>query len=281
MPRSMWKGVVSFGMVSIPIRLYNATEASEEVKFRQLCPEHHSPISYKRWCPEGDHEVAYSDIERGYEVSKDRYVIIEDSDLDNLPLPTAHAIDISEQSDGDAAQDERARRGEAEFRCLHDRADRDHQRRGDGDRAQHVGATPDADAPIALEQSGGGDGGRQAERQVDEEDPVPAHGLREQAAGEQPDRGARGGDEAEDAEGLSAFVRLREEIHDHGEDHGRADRSADALDEAGGDKHRLRERESAQDGGGGEERKPGQEDPLAAEKVADAAGEEKEAAEGD
>ena len=96
MPRSMWKGVVSFGMVSIPIRLYNATEASEKVKFRQLCPEHHSPISYKRWCPEGDHEVAYSDIERGYEVSKDRYVIIEDSDLDNLPLPTAHAIDISE-----------------------------------------------------------------------------------------------------------------------------------------------------------------------------------------
>jgi DNA end-binding protein Ku len=92
----MWKGVVSFGMVSIPIRLYNATEASEKVKFRQLCPEHHSPISYKRWCPEGDHEVAYSDIERGYEVSKDRYVIIEDSDLDNLPLPTAHAIDISE-----------------------------------------------------------------------------------------------------------------------------------------------------------------------------------------
>src|SRR5207248_4472492 len=87
MPRSMWKGVVSFGMVSIPIRLYNATESSEKVKFRQLCPEHNSPISYKRWCPEGDHEVAYSDIKRGYEVGKDRYVIIDDKDLDNLPLP--------------------------------------------------------------------------------------------------------------------------------------------------------------------------------------------------
>jgi len=66
------------------------------VSFRQLCPEHNSPISYKRWCPEGDHEVAYSDIKRGYEVGKDRYVIIDDKDLDNLPLPTAHAIDISE-----------------------------------------------------------------------------------------------------------------------------------------------------------------------------------------
>src|SRR5207245_2609361 len=96
MPRSMWKGVVSFGMVSIPIRLYNATESSAKVSFRQLCPEHHSPISYKRWCAEGDHEVAYSEIQRGYEVGKDRYVIIEDKDLDNLPLPTAHAIDIEE-----------------------------------------------------------------------------------------------------------------------------------------------------------------------------------------
>ncbi|MGA8923610.1 MAG: Ku protein [Candidatus Dormiibacterota bacterium] len=96
MPRSMWKGVVSFGMVSIPIRLYNATESTAKVSFRQLCPEHHSPISYKRWCAEGDHEVTYSEIQRGYEVGKDRYVIIDDKDLDNLPLPTAHSIDIEE-----------------------------------------------------------------------------------------------------------------------------------------------------------------------------------------
>ncbi len=92
----MWKGVVSFGMVSIPIRLYNATESSAKVSFRQLCGEHQAPISYKRWCAEGDHEVPYSEIKRGYEIGKDRYVIIDDKDLDNLPLPTAHAIDISE-----------------------------------------------------------------------------------------------------------------------------------------------------------------------------------------
>ncbi len=96
MPRSMWKGVVSFGMVSIPIRLYNATESGAKVSFRQLCPEHHSPISYKRWCTEGDHEVPYSEIQRGFEVGKDRYVIVDDKDLDNLPLPTAHSIDIEE-----------------------------------------------------------------------------------------------------------------------------------------------------------------------------------------
>ena len=92
----MWKGVVSFGMVSIPIRLYNATESSAKVSFRQLCPDHKSPITYKRWCPEGDHEVAYGEILKGYEVGKDRYVIIDDKDLDNLPLATAHSIDITE-----------------------------------------------------------------------------------------------------------------------------------------------------------------------------------------
>src|ERR1700756_417892 len=96
MPRSMWKGVVSFGMVSIPIRLYNATESSAKVSFRQLCPEHKSPISYKRWCAEGEHEVTYGEILKGYGVGKDRYVIIDDKDLDNLPLATAHSVDIQE-----------------------------------------------------------------------------------------------------------------------------------------------------------------------------------------
>jgi len=92
----MWKGVVSFGMVSIPIRLYNATESSAKVSFRQLCPEHRSPINYKRWCPEGEHEVQYGEILKGFEVGKDRYVIIDDKDLDNIPLATTHSIDITE-----------------------------------------------------------------------------------------------------------------------------------------------------------------------------------------
>src|SRR6202171_144514 len=96
MPRSMWKGVVSFGMVSIPIRLYNATESTSKVSFRQLCPDHKAPISYKRWCAEGDHEVDYGAILRGYEVGKHRYGISDDKDLDSLPLATAHSIDIED-----------------------------------------------------------------------------------------------------------------------------------------------------------------------------------------
>jgi len=92
----MWKGVVSFGMVSIPIRLYNATESSAKDSFRQPCPDHRSPINYKRWCPEGEHEVQYGEILKGFEVGKDRYVIIDDKDMDNIPLATAHSIDITE-----------------------------------------------------------------------------------------------------------------------------------------------------------------------------------------
>jgi DNA end-binding protein Ku len=91
----MWKGVISFGMVSIPIRLYIATE-SHSVSFRQLCRDHLSPIRYKRWCQAGDHEVPYSDIVKGYEVASENYVVIQDGELDNLPLPTSRSIEIAE-----------------------------------------------------------------------------------------------------------------------------------------------------------------------------------------
>ncbi len=91
----MWRGVISFGMVNIPVRLYVATE-SHSVSFRQLCGEHMSPIKYKRWCQANDHEVAFPEIVKGYEVSMDNYVVMEDSDLDNLPLPTTRSIEISE-----------------------------------------------------------------------------------------------------------------------------------------------------------------------------------------
>src|SRR5207248_2747724 len=74
---------------------YVATE-SHSVSFHQLCPEHHARIKYRRWCPVGEHEVNYGEVERGYEVGDDRYVIIEEKDLENLPLPTSRAIEINE-----------------------------------------------------------------------------------------------------------------------------------------------------------------------------------------
>lgn len=94
MPRSIWKGVISFGMVAIPIRLYLATEG-KSVSFRLLCPDHKTPIKNKRWCPMGDHEVAWNDVLRGYEYEKDHYVVLGDEDLANLPLRSSRSIDIA------------------------------------------------------------------------------------------------------------------------------------------------------------------------------------------
>jgi DNA end-binding protein Ku len=91
----MWRGAVSFGMVAIPVRLYLATE-SKSVSFRLLCPRDHEPIRNKRWCPREDKDVAWNEVVRGYEVGKDEYVIIDDQDLEELPLNTTHTIEIAE-----------------------------------------------------------------------------------------------------------------------------------------------------------------------------------------
>jgi len=81
--------------VNIPVRLYLATESSSKVSFHLLCPDHRSRIKNKRWCPEGDHEVAWGDVVRGYEYEKGSYVILTDDDLDKLPLESSKAIDIA------------------------------------------------------------------------------------------------------------------------------------------------------------------------------------------
>jgi DNA end-binding protein Ku len=86
---------MQFGMVNIPVRLYLATESSSKVSFHLLCPDHKSRIKNKRWCPEGDHEVAWGDVVRGYEYEKGSYVILTDEDLDKLPLESSKAIDIT------------------------------------------------------------------------------------------------------------------------------------------------------------------------------------------
>ncbi len=91
----MWRGAISFGMVAIPVRMYLATE-SKGVSFRLLCPRDGAPLKNRRWCPVEDREVGWNDAVRGYEVAKDEYVRIEDEELDNLPLKTAHTIDILE-----------------------------------------------------------------------------------------------------------------------------------------------------------------------------------------
>jgi DNA end-binding protein Ku len=92
--RSIWKGVISFGMISIPVRLFPATE-NKDVSFHQLHKECNSRLKQRRWCPVCDREVEQGEIVRGYEYARGQYVVIADEDLDRLPLPSKHTIQLS------------------------------------------------------------------------------------------------------------------------------------------------------------------------------------------
>ena len=95
MARSIWRGAISFGMVSIPVRLFTATE-SKDIAFRQLHGDDaHSRVRTQRWCPVHDEVVELSEISRGYEYAKDRYVILDEEDFEKLPLPSRHTIDLA------------------------------------------------------------------------------------------------------------------------------------------------------------------------------------------
>ena len=91
----MWRGAISFGLVAIPIRLYLATE-SKGVSFRLLCPTCHEPVKNKRWCPTENREIGWNETVKGFEVGKEDFVEIEESDLEKIPLKTTHTIDIVE-----------------------------------------------------------------------------------------------------------------------------------------------------------------------------------------
>jgi DNA end-binding protein Ku len=93
--RSIWKGAVSFGLVTIPISLYTATE-DKDVRFHQLHKTDQARIRYKKFCEAEEVEVSDDEIVKGYEISKGRYVLMEDKDFEDLPVSTSHAIEIQE-----------------------------------------------------------------------------------------------------------------------------------------------------------------------------------------
>jgi DNA end-binding protein Ku len=93
--RSMWKGSVSFGLVSIPVKLYAATE-QHDVSFRQVRGSDGARIRYKRVAETDGEEVQYGDIRKGYEMPTGEVIIIEDQDLADLPLPSKRVVDVVE-----------------------------------------------------------------------------------------------------------------------------------------------------------------------------------------
>ncbi|MBU6453204.1 MAG: Ku protein [Cyanobacteria bacterium REEB67] len=94
MPATVWSGVIGFGMVSIPVKLFSAT-SSKRIAFHQLHNKCLSRIKEVRWCPSCDKEVPFDDIVKGYELAKDEYVPITQEDFDQLPMPSKEIIDIS------------------------------------------------------------------------------------------------------------------------------------------------------------------------------------------
>ncbi len=93
MPRTMWKGAISFGLVSIPIRLYPATE-EKSLHFNQLHDADYGRIKYKRVCAKCGEEIPFEHIVKGYEYEKGRYVVLDDEDFDAVPVDSSRAIDI-------------------------------------------------------------------------------------------------------------------------------------------------------------------------------------------
>ncbi|MGW7409535.1 non-homologous end joining protein Ku [Streptomyces sp. NPDC054833] len=91
--RSIWNGAISFGLVSIPIKLVNATE-SHAISFRQIHTEDGGRIRYRKVCELEDREVSGAEIGKGYEDADGSIIPITDEDLANLPIPTARTIDI-------------------------------------------------------------------------------------------------------------------------------------------------------------------------------------------
>ncbi|MCZ2820667.1 Ku protein [Modestobacter sp. VKM Ac-2977] len=91
--RSIWKGAVSFGLVSIAVKLYSATE-DHDIRFHQVHKTDGGRVKYKRVCSVDGEEVEYGDIGKGYELPDGQLVVLTDEDFDQLPLGTTHEIEV-------------------------------------------------------------------------------------------------------------------------------------------------------------------------------------------
>jgi len=94
--RSMWKGAIQFGLVTIPVKLYTATESDYAIRFNMLHETDLSRIQMKVWCPEDEKVISRGDTVKGYEYAPDQYVVITDEDLEKVPLKTIRSIEIEQ-----------------------------------------------------------------------------------------------------------------------------------------------------------------------------------------
>jgi DNA end-binding protein Ku len=100
----MWKGAIQFGLVTIPVKLYVATESRAGVSFNMLHAEDLSRIQMKIFCPVEEEIIPRTDTVKGYEYAPDKYVVINDEDLEKLPLKTVRSIEIEQFVDATDAE---------------------------------------------------------------------------------------------------------------------------------------------------------------------------------
>jgi DNA end-binding protein Ku len=93
--RAIWKGSISFGLVNIPIQVFSATQKEDYTSFSQLCDKGHK-IKYKKWCPVEEREVPWSEIKKGYEITKNNYVVLEKEEIENIKLKTTNTVEVKE-----------------------------------------------------------------------------------------------------------------------------------------------------------------------------------------
>ncbi|RZT83526.1 DNA end-binding protein Ku [Pseudonocardia sediminis] len=93
--RAIWSGAVSFGLVSVPIKVYSAT-TNHDVRFHQVHEADGGRIRYKRTCQVCDEVVEYADIAKGYETPEGELITLDENDLNSLPVATGHEIDVIE-----------------------------------------------------------------------------------------------------------------------------------------------------------------------------------------
>ena len=93
--RAMWSGAVSFGLVSVPIKVYSAT-TNHDIRFHQVHATDGGRIKYKRTCSIDGEEVDYADIVKGFETDDGELITLDETDLDSLPTASGHEIDVVE-----------------------------------------------------------------------------------------------------------------------------------------------------------------------------------------
>src|SRR5215510_4819675 len=93
-PRATWKGFLKISLVNIPVQVFPATESSGSLSFNQLHGECRTRIQQKRWCPHCEREVPNSEIVKGYEFEKGRYVVVGEEDLEKVHVESTRVINL-------------------------------------------------------------------------------------------------------------------------------------------------------------------------------------------